>query len=60
MTTPFFIHANPSKSFFLEIHVFYFALKVVFSQPKDDDLFHHVGFHFHKFFLVKTNYEIHE
>ncbi len=57
---PLLIHANPSKYFVLEMDVFDIALKVVFSQPRDDDLFHLVVFHFHKFFLVKINYEIHD
>jgi hypothetical protein len=52
MTAPFFIHANPSKSFVLETNVSNFTLGIVLSQLKDDDLFHLIGFCSHKFSFV--------
>jgi hypothetical protein len=57
---PFFIHANPSKPFVFKMDAFNFSLSVVLSQPKKVNLFHLVGFHSHKFFPIKINYEIHE
>jgi hypothetical protein len=60
MIASFFIHANPSKPFVLEMDAFNFALGVVLSQLGVDNLLHPVGFHFHKFFPIKINYEIHD
>jgi hypothetical protein len=59
-TTPLLIHANPSKPFVLKTNASNFALNVVFSQPKEDNLFHLVGFHSCKFSLAEINYEIHD
>jgi hypothetical protein len=53
MIVPLLIHADPSKSFVLETNAFNFALGVMFSQLEDDDLFHPVNFHSHKFFLLR-------
>jgi hypothetical protein len=39
-TAPFFIHVDLSKPFVLEIDTFNFTLSVVFSQPKENNLFH--------------------
>jgi hypothetical protein len=60
MTTEFFIHADPSKPFILETDTSDFALGVIFSQPKEDNFFHPVGFHSHKFSPTKIIYEIHD
>jgi len=57
---PLLIHANPSKSFVLETNVFDFALSVVFSQPKEDNLFHLIGFWSYKFSFIKINYKIYD
>jgi len=59
MTTPLWIHANLSKPFVLEMDVFDFALSVILSQLKEDNLLRIVGFCFHKFSLVEINYKIH-
>jgi hypothetical protein len=60
MTAPFFIHINLSKPFVLENNTFDFTLGVVLSQPKEDNLFHPVGFRSHNFFPAKINYENHD
>jgi hypothetical protein len=60
MTTLLLIRANLSKPFVLEMDIFGFALSVVFSQPRENNLLHLVGFHFHKFPPAKINYEIHD
>ncbi len=54
------IHADLSKPFVLKMDASNFALNVVLSQPKKDNLLHLVGFRSHKFFPIKINYEIHE
>jgi hypothetical protein len=54
------IHANLSKPFVLETDAFDFTLGVILSQLKEDNLLHPVGFHSHKFSLVKINYENHD
>jgi hypothetical protein len=59
-TTPFFIHANPSKPFVLETNASHFTLGVVLSQLKEDNLLHPVGFRSHNFFPTKINYEKHD
>jgi len=59
-TAPLLIHANPSKPFVLETNASNFALNVVLSQPRKDNLFHLVGFHSCKCSLTKINYEIHD
>jgi hypothetical protein len=59
-TTPLLIHVDPSKPFVLETDAFGFALGVVFSQLGEDNFLHLIGFHSHKFSLVKINYEIHD
>jgi hypothetical protein len=56
--TSFFIHANPSKPFVLDMDAFDFALGIVLSQPKKYNLLHLVGFYFHKFSPTEINYEI--
>ncbi len=38
--------------------IFYFALGTILSQIKEDNFLHLVGFRFHKFSLIKINYEI--
>jgi hypothetical protein len=40
--------------------VYDFALGVVFSQLKENDLLHLINFCFCKFSLVEINYEIHD
>jgi hypothetical protein len=60
MTTPLLIHTNLSKSFVLETNASNFALGVVFSQPKDNDLLHPIDFHSCKKILVEINYDIHD
>jgi hypothetical protein len=60
MIAPLLIHANPSKPFVLEMDAFDFALSVVLSQLGVDNLLHPIGFRFHKFSLVKINYEFHD
>jgi hypothetical protein len=59
MSTPLWIRANLSKPFVLEMDVFDFALNVILSQLKEDNLLHIVGFYFHKFSPVEINYNIH-
>jgi hypothetical protein len=54
-TTPFFIHANPSKPFVLEVDASNFALGGVLSQFKEDNLFDPISFCFHE-----IKYEIHK
>ncbi len=54
------IHADPSKPFVLETNASDFVLGVILSQPEVNNLFHPVGFHFHKFSRTKINYEIHD
>jgi hypothetical protein len=53
MTTPFFIHADLSKPFVLEMDISNFTLGVVFSQPRDFFFFHPVGFYFVSFLLPR-------
>jgi hypothetical protein len=60
MTAPLLIHANPSKPFVLETNASDFTLSVIFSQPKEDNLLHLIGFHFHNFFPIEINYENHD
>jgi hypothetical protein len=60
MSAPFFIHANPSKPFVLEMDVFDFAVGIVFSQLGKDNLLHLVGFHYCNFLHAKINYKIHD
>jgi hypothetical protein len=57
---PLLIHANLSKPFVLETNVFDFALGVIFSQPKEDNLFHLIGFWSCKIFFIEINYEIYD
>jgi hypothetical protein len=57
---PFFIHVDPSKPFVLEIDVSDFVVGAIFSQLGKNNFFHPIGFHFHKFFLAKINYKIHD
>jgi hypothetical protein len=59
-TAPFLSHANLSKPFVLEINVSNFAVGTMLLKLEEDNLFHHVDFHFRKFFLRKINYEIHD
>jgi hypothetical protein len=40
--------------------IFDFALGAILSQPREDNLFHPVGFRSCKFSLVKINLEIHD
>jgi len=37
-----------------------FALGVLLLQPGEDNLFHPIGFHSHKFSPTNINYEIHD
>jgi hypothetical protein len=60
MIAPLLIHVGPSKPFVLETDAFDFALCVVLSQPKENNLLHPIGFHSHKFSPPKINYEIHD
>jgi hypothetical protein len=60
MIAPFFIHANLSKPFNLEMDAFGFAIGVIFSQLGKNNIFHLVNFCFRKFSLLKINYEIHD
>jgi hypothetical protein len=60
MIVPLLIHADPSKPFVLEMDASNFALSVIFSQPREDNFLHPIGFHSHKFFPVEINYEIHD
>jgi len=57
---PYFIHVSLSKPFVLETDAFDFALNVILSQPKEDNLPHPVGFHSYKFFPTEINYETHD
>ncbi len=59
-TTPFFIHANPSKTFVLETNASSFALSTVLSQLRENNFLHLVGFHSCKFFPTEINYKIHD
>jgi hypothetical protein len=52
---PFFIHANLSKPFVLEIDAFDFALSSILSQFRKDDFFHS-----RKFSPIEINYKIHD
>jgi len=60
MIAPFLIYADFSRRFVLEIDVSNFVVGVVFSQLKEDNFFHPISFCFHKFFLAKINYKIHD
>jgi hypothetical protein len=60
MIAPLLIHVDLSKPFVLETNAFDFALGTILSQPKEDNLFHLVGFCSHKFSPTKINYEIHD
>jgi hypothetical protein len=52
---PILIHVDPSKPFVLETNASDFALDVVLSQPRKNNLLHPIGFCSHKFSLVKIN-----
>jgi len=58
--TPLLIHANPSKPFVLKMNASDFALGVVLSQLREDNLLHLVDFRFRKFSPTKINYKIHD
>jgi hypothetical protein len=60
MTAPLFIHADLSKPFVLEMDAFDFTLGVMLSQPGENNIFHLVGFHSHKFSFAKIDYKIHD
>ncbi len=60
ITTPLLIHVDLSNPFILEMDTSDFASGVVFSQPREDNFFHLIGFCFCKFFLAKINYKIHD
>jgi hypothetical protein len=60
ITTPFFIHAHPSKLFVLQTNAFEFALGVVLSQPRGNNILHIVGFCSHNFSPIEINYKIHD
>jgi hypothetical protein len=59
-TTPFLIHANPTKPFVSETNASNFTLGVILSQHGKDNFLHHVGFHFCKFSPSEINYKIHD
>jgi hypothetical protein len=54
------IYANPFRPFILETDVYHFATSITFSQFREDNIFHPINFHFHKFTFVEINYEIHD
>jgi hypothetical protein len=60
MNAPLLIHVNPFKPFVLETNASNFALRVILSQPREDNLFHPICFYYCKFFLVEISYEIHD
>jgi len=60
MIAPLLIHVNLSKPFVLEIDTSDFALSVVLSQPRENNLCHLIGLCSCKFSPTKINYEIHE
>jgi hypothetical protein len=60
MTSPFLIHVDLSKPFVLEMDASDFTIGTVLLQLGEDNFFHLVGFYFHKFFLAKINYKIHD
>jgi hypothetical protein len=60
MIAPFLIHVDFSKPFVLETYTSNFVVGVMFSQLREDNFFHPIGFCFHNFFLSKINYEIHD
>jgi hypothetical protein len=59
-TTPFITHVDPSKPFVLEMNTFNFALGVILSQLRENNLLHLIGFHSHKFSPAEIKYEIHD
>jgi hypothetical protein len=58
--SPLLIHLNLYRPFILDMDVFDFSIGIVLSQLKKDNLFHLVGFHFHRFSFIEINYEIHD
>jgi hypothetical protein len=52
ITTPLLIHADLSKPFVLKIDVFDFTMGTMLLQFRENNLFRHVIFHFHKFFYT--------
>ncbi len=59
-SAPLFIHVNPSKPFVLETYAFDFEVGVMFSQLREENFLHFVGFRSCKFSLAEINYEIHD
>jgi hypothetical protein len=55
-----FVHADSSKSFFLEADISDFALGLVLSQYDKDRRLHPIVYRSHKFSVAKINYEIHD
>jgi hypothetical protein len=51
ITTPLLIHADLSKPFVLKINIFDFTMGAMLLQLRENNLLHHVIFHFHEFFL---------
>jgi hypothetical protein len=60
MTTPFFIHVDPSKPFVLKTNTFNFVIGIVFFQVGENNPLRLVDFYSRKFFRTKINYEIHD
>jgi hypothetical protein len=60
MITPLLIHADPFKPFVFEMNASNFALGAILSQPREDNLFHPIGFYSRKCFPTKIDYEIHD
>ncbi len=60
LTSPFFIHVDPSKPFVLETNAFDFAVGVVLSQLGKNNLLRLVKLCFYKFSFTKINYKIHD
>ena len=52
------VHVDSSKPFFLETDASNFALGSILSQYGKDGQLHPIAYYFHKFFVVKINYEI--
>jgi len=59
ITYPLLIHARLPNLLFWKQNAFNFAVGTILSQLEKDNVFHHVSFCFHKFFLAEINYEIH-
>jgi hypothetical protein len=59
-TTPFSVHPDFSKPFYMETDALDFALGAVLSQKGEGKRLNPVAFYSRSFFAAKINYEIHD